>query len=241
MWASGALGDDRLMTATTSAPTLTRPPSRKREWLVPIGLVLLSLVPVIAGALRLTELSTGPEVTPENARFVGMPIPVVIHIIGATTYCLLGAFQFHPGIRRRHPRWHRVSGRIVIPMGIAAAASGLWMTTFYALPALDYGWLPLIRWVFGVGMIASIVLAFVAVRRRNFSAHRAWMIRGYAIGIAAGTQAFTTIPWILIVGELDETARTITMTAGWVLNLAVAEWFIRRGPTTRSLNSRLQP
>ena len=123
-----------------------------------------------------------------------MPIPVVIHIISATTYCLLGAFQFHPGIRRRHPRYHRISGRILIPMGIAAALSGLWMTTFYALPATDYGWLPLIRWVFGVGMIASIVLAFVAVRRRDFSTHRAWMIRGYAIGIAAGTQVFTSDP-----------------------------------------------
>jgi hypothetical protein len=116
-------------------------------------------------------------------------------------------------------------------MGIAAAASGLWMTTFYALPATDYGLLPFIRWFFGLGMIASIVLAFVAVRRRDFSTHRAWMIRGYAIGIAAGTQVFTTIPWVLIAGELDETARTITMTAGWVLNLAVAEWFIRRRPT----------
>jgi uncharacterized membrane protein len=216
------------MTATTSVATHERRPSRTPDWLVPVGLVLLSLVPVLAGSLRLTELASSPAVTPENARFVGMPIPVVIHIISATTYCLLGAFQFHAGIRRRHPRWHRVSGRVLIPMGIAAAASGLWMTTFYDLPAADGGLLPLVRWVFGVGMIASIVLGLAAVRRRDFSTHRAWMIRAYAIGLAAGTQVFTSVPWLLLVGELDQTARTITMTAGWVLNLAVAEWFIRR-------------
>jgi uncharacterized membrane protein len=198
--------------------------------------VLLSLIPVLAGALRITELASTPPVTPENARFVGMPIPVVIHVVSATIFCLVGAFQFQPGIRRRHPRYHRVAGRVLAPLGIAAAASGLWMTTFYALPATDYGWLPLIRWVFGLGMIASIVLAFVAVRRRDFSTHRAWMMRGYAIGIAAGTQAFTTLPWALITGELDTTARTITMTAGWVLNLAVAEWFIRRS-TRRAVTS----
>jgi uncharacterized membrane protein len=224
--------------ALTSAPALT--PSRTRRppyWLIPTGLILLSLVPVIAGSLRITELASAPETTPENARFVGMPIPVIIHIVSATIYCLIGAFQFHPGLRRRHPSWHRASGRVLIPMGIAAALSGLWMTTFYDLPATDGGWLPLVRWVFGVGMIASIALALIAVRRRDFSSHRAWMIRGYAIGIAAGTQAFTTMPWFLIVGELDETARTITMTAGWVLNLAVAEWIIRRQPTSRQSNS----
>jgi uncharacterized membrane protein len=225
------------MTATTSAPTLFRPASRRREWLIPIGLVLLSLVPVLAGAMRVGELASGAAETPENARFVGMPIPVLVHIVGATVYCLLGAFQFQPGFRSRHPRWHRVSGRILVPMGLAAALSGLWMTTFYDLPATDGGLLPVVRWVFGVGMIASLVLGFAAVRRRDFTTHRAWMIRAYAIGIAAGTQVFTTMPWVLLGGSMDETARTITMTAGWVLNLAIAEWIIRRRPAARRATS----
>ena len=38
-----------------------------------------------AGALRITELSSGPVVTEANARFVNSPIPVIIHIISATT------------------------------------------------------------------------------------------------------------------------------------------------------------
>ena len=40
----------------------------KAGWLVPAGLVLLGLVPVIAGGVRLRELVGGPEVTPANAR-----------------------------------------------------------------------------------------------------------------------------------------------------------------------------
>ena len=54
---------------------------------------------MLAGALRVTELATGAEVTPANARFFATPAPVVVHIVGATVYCLLGAFQFVPGIR----------------------------------------------------------------------------------------------------------------------------------------------
>ena len=39
----------------------------KREWLVPVGLILLSAVPVIAGAARVAELGSGAEVTADNA------------------------------------------------------------------------------------------------------------------------------------------------------------------------------
>ncbi|MEO8527652.1 MAG: DUF2306 domain-containing protein [Pseudolysinimonas sp.] len=211
------------------------PVARKRrtyQWMIPTGLVLLSLVPVIAGAMRVSSLALGVETTPDNARFTGMPLPVIIHIISATIYCLLGAFQFQPSFRRRVPRWHRVSGRILVPMGITAAASGLWMTTFYALPAHDYGALPAARWIFGLGMIASILLALRAVLRRDFSTHRAWMMRGYAIGIGAGTQLFTFLAWLLIAGAAADATKPVPMIAGWVINLVIAEWIIRRRPTS---------
>ncbi|MCR2762487.1 DUF2306 domain-containing protein [Microbacterium sp. zg.B48] len=217
------------MTETLARTTRVR---NTRDWLIPLGLIALSLVPVVAGASRVASLATGVELTPDNARFVGMPLPVILHIVGSTTYCLLGAFQFQTSFRRRHPRWHRLSGRILIPMGLVAALSGLWMTAFYALPATDGGLLPLVRWVFGLGMVAAIALGVATVLRREFAMHRAWMIRAYAIGIAAGTQVFTTLPWVLAVGAQDATAKTITMTAGWILNLAVAEWIIRRRPTS---------
>jgi uncharacterized membrane protein len=218
------------MTKTVETPRPAR--VRRPDWLIPAGLIVLSLVPVLAGAARLTELSTGEEITPDNARFFGMPVPVIVHIISATIYCLLGAFQFHPGLRRTRPRWHRVSGRILAPLGIAAALSGLWMTQFYALPAHDYGALPFARWVFGLGMVLSIVLGFVAVRRREFSTHRAWMIRAYAIGIGAGTQVLTAIVWLVVAGASADSTKPVPMIAGWVINLLVAEWIIRRRPTS---------
>ena len=48
-----------------------------------------------------------------------------------------------------------------------------------------------LRLVFGLAMVVTIVLGFLATRRRDFARHRAWMIRSYAIGLVAGTQVFT--------------------------------------------------
>ena len=54
------------------------------------------------------------------------------------------------------------------------------------------------------------------------------MMRGYAIGLGAGTQVFTLLPWAAVAGEPTGVNRAFLMAAGWMINLAVAEWFIRR-------------
>ncbi|MFC0527516.1 DUF2306 domain-containing protein [Phytohabitans kaempferiae] len=200
----------------------------RREWRVPVGLILLSLVPVVAGASRVTELSTGPEMTPGNARFVADPLPVVVHIVGATVYCLLGAFQFVPSLRRH--RWHRLAGRLLVPCGLAAALSGLWMTLAYDLPAHDGTLVNAFRLVFGAAMALAILLGLAAALRRDFTRHRAWMARGYAIGLGAGTQAFTHAPYLIMSGgeQPGANGRAVLMLAGWLINLAVAEWALRR-------------
>jgi uncharacterized membrane protein YozB (DUF420 family) len=219
-------------TTPTPRPAIARPPAatkRRPTWLIPAGLIVLSLVPVIAGALRLTELASGPVVTEANARFVHSPIPVVIHIIGATTYLLLGALQFVPGLRRGRAgrrSWHKVAGRILVPAGLLAALSGMWMGVFYTRPVFDMT----ARLVFGGLMVTFLLLGLRAVLRRDFGAHRGWMIRAYAIGIGAGTQVFTALAWLLVTGGATPDANTtvLLLVAGWVINLSVAEVAIRR-------------
>jgi len=199
----------------------------RREWLLPTGLIVLSIVPVLFGAIRVAELSTGPEVTEDNARFVAAPVPVLLHIVCASVYCILGAFQFVPGIRRRRPGWHRASGRLLVPCGLMAALTGLWMTLFYeGLPG-DGALLAGMRLMVGSAMALAIALGWLAARRRDFTRHRAWMIRGYALGIGAGTQVFTTIPVALAVGPPSGTTRALLLGAGWLINITVAELVIR--------------
>lgn len=206
--------------------------SKRSDWLVVALLIGLSLVPAVAGTARLAELAGGAVITPANARFHAAPLPVAIHVPAAILFSIVGAFQFAPAFRRRQRGWHRLVGRILAPCGLAVALTGLWMAHFYPWPAGDGRLVYIERLVFGSAMFVSIVLALDAVRRRDFTAHGAWMIRAYAIGLGAGTQALTHLPWFLLVdGWPGELPRGIMMGAGWVINVAVAEWIIRKAPS----------
>jgi uncharacterized membrane protein len=202
--------------------------STKSDWLIPAALIVLSMVPAIAGTVRLTQLASGATITPDNARFFASPLPVLLHIPAVIVYSLLGAFQFSPSFRRRNRAWHRAAGKILAPCGLVAALSGLWMAHFYPWPAGDGQILYAERLIFGTAMVVSICLGLYAIRRRDFTSHGEWMTRAYAIGLGAGTQVLTHLPWFILAdGKPGELPRSVMMGAGWVLNVIVAEWIIR--------------
>lgn len=200
----------------------------KTDRLVVVSLLMVTAVPLAAGAFRVVELMGNAESTAENARFFAAPIPVVTHIVSSLLFCVFGAFQFSPRLRRSRPGWHLAGGRIAVPMGFAAALSGVWMTQFYPWAGYDGPALYVIRLVVGTAMLLSLGLAMAAIRRRNIPSHVSWMTRAYALGMGAGTQVFTHVPWFLFPDMQGELARTVCMTAGWVINIGLAEWAILR-------------
>ena len=201
--------------------------SSKSDWLIPGALITLSLVPAIAGTVRLAQLAGGATITPENARFFAAPLPILLNIPSVFVFSMLGALQFSPSFRRRRNGWHRAAGRILIPCGLVAALSGLWMAHFYPWPPGDGQLLYGERLVFGSAMVLSIALSLSAIARRDFVSHGQWMLRAYAIGLGAGTQVLTHLPWFLLVGATPgERPRAVMMGAGWVINVVVAEWII---------------
>jgi uncharacterized membrane protein len=197
--------------------------SGSAPWL-PAALLALSLVPIVSGSARLVELAGGPAVLP--ARFDPSSVPLAVHIVSVIVYAVLGAFQFSARLRRRRIGWHRKAGRLLVVAGLAVALSAVWMTLFY--PLSDGGnMLFVFRLLAASGMVVSIVLGFRAIRRRDIPQHRAWMTRAYAIALGAGTQVFTLGIGKAIVGSSDLSI-ALLQAAAWVINLAVAERFIRR-------------
>jgi uncharacterized membrane protein len=221
---------NELITTTLSRTSV--PPRKRRsaftrvDWLVPAGLILLTTIPSLAGVLRLVGLAEGTSITRDDAYFYVMPLPVILHILSALPFCLLGAFQFAPGLRHRWPSFHRLAGRLLVLCGLTAGLSGLWMARFY--PLLQTGLLYSLRMLFGSAMVLSLALGLAAILRRDIARHRAWMLRGYAIGQGASTQALTALIWVLIFGPQSELTRELLMGASWVINLVLAEWIIRR-------------
>ena len=197
------------------------------RWLI-AALLMLSAIPLAAGAFRLSELAGGAPITAANARFFAMPLPVVLHILSAAVFAILGAFQFAAAFRRRRPGWHRAAGRLLVGCGLLVGFSGLWMTLFYSLPASDGPLLYVLRLLLGSAMVAAIILGYTTIRRGDVRRHRAWMARGYALGLGAGTQVLTLAVGEMIAGPPTQTSRALLMGLAWAINLAVAEWAIRR-------------
>jgi hypothetical protein len=220
----------------------------KSDYLIPGGLLVLSLVPFVAGAARLVQLAGGAEVTPENARFFAAPVPAVLHIASALLYSVVGAGQFSPGLRHRHPGAHRAAGAVVVASGLLAALSALWLTLASPLghgvgphiADFDGRALYCLRLVVGTAMALFLGLGVARLVRRDFRGHGAWMLRAYALGLGAGTQVLTHLPWFLFPAVRGETARTCCMAAGWILNALVAEWLIARPARRRAADAPLQ-
>ncbi len=200
----------------------------KSEWVV-LGLILVySFIPVIGGMIRVLELAGGPQIAPANSRALLAPLPITLHILSSILFCIVGALQFIPSLRRQRPAAHRPIGRVIAVAGCVSALSGLWMTHFYVFPEDLQG--PLLYWVrmvLGTAMIGLIIWAVIAIRSRNVFQHSASMVRAYAIGQGASTQAVVGIAWIIAVGaEAMGPLRDGLMIFAWVVNLLAAEIFI---------------
>ena len=115
--------------------------------------------------------------------------------------------------------------------GLVVGLSGLGMTLFYPWPDGDGALLYSVRLVVWSGMVVSVVLGYTTIRRGDVMRHRAWMARGYALGLGAGTQVLTLAAGAMIVGPPSERGRALLMGAAWAINLLVVEWAIRRRAT----------
>jgi uncharacterized membrane protein len=207
---------------------------------VPIALVALGTVPVVAGALRLAELSGGTAALPSDARYDATPLPVVLHIVCATVFAILGAFQFAPRLRRRRTGWHRRAGQVLVVAGLGVALSALWLNQYVPREGATREVVYPLRVVFGVTMVVALVLGFRAARRRDLVRHRAWMVRSYAIGLVAGTQVFTLGIGGAVFGT-GELTTALLLAAAWAINLAIAERAVRARPRRRTPANSLQP
>lgn len=213
------------MTTTATTPRAGR--SSGPGWRVAVPLLVLSAIPLTAGTLRLVQLAGGPELMPADDRFAGFPAALVVHIVGSAVYAVVGVLQLLPRFRRRHRGWHRRAGRVLVVAGLAVAGSALWLTLAYPAHPGTGPVAFVARLVVGTAMAGCLVLGFAAIRRHDVAAHRAWMIRGYALALGAGTQAFTEGVAEAVLGD-GVLVADLAKAAGWAINLVVAEVVVRR-------------
>lgn len=103
-----------------------------------------------------------------------------LHLAGGLTTVLLGPVQFLTQWRRRHPRLHRLTGRVYL-VGMLVAATGA--TGLIATSPAPFT----IRAAFAATALAWLTTALtglVAILRGAVERHRRWMVRNYAVTLA---------------------------------------------------------
>lgn len=199
-------------------------------WLAVSGLVCVAIT--IFAASAYVTLDMGQARPPlRGPVHYGL---LVAHVFTGTVAILTGVSQFWPGLRARHPRVHRVMGRVYFAAVLPSSVLGVVCAQLSLLGLASSGPLTVLSALWFVSAVQGLRTA----RQRRFGEHRIWMIRGFAMTGAAVTGRL----WAMLLGALmpDGDGLMLFATANWlsfVVNLLVAEWWIGSRGYTRTLPS----
>lgn len=164
-----------------------------------------------------------------NSKYRTQWLAALLHVFPGALVLTFGLLQFSNRIRTRHPKVHRISGRILLIAVAAASLSGIYLGIFE-----PYGdvFESSAAALFGGFMLFAGVRGFLAIRRRDVPRHREWMIRMFATGIAIAVMRVMSAASILVMGMgaelLNPRAPGVLLWTGWLVTLACAELWIRR-------------
>lgn len=177
-----------------------------------IGIAGYALAAAIAPVLRSPFVDNMIQTTPNGA---------ILHFLAGTVVIVIGALQFNANIRSQRPHLHRWLGRIYLGGVLIGGVAGLYLS-FYSFGGVVAH--------YGFGMLAvcwlgTTWMAFTHIRARRVQMHKEWMIRSYALCLAAVTLRIY-IPLFLITGsEFDDIYPAVAWLC-WVPNILIAEWLI---------------
>lgn len=149
-----------------------------------------------------------------------------IHVITSCICLFAGFTQFSATLLKSQPGLHRAIGwTYIVTVVLLSGPSGLVMSLYAnggILSQIAFTSLSLL-WIF------FTFKAFSSVKARNFSEHRKYMIRSYALTLSAVTLRAWKFAIALTLRPHPMDVYMIVAWLGWVPNLVIAEWYIRTG------------
>jgi hypothetical protein len=198
-----------------------------------VGLVLTGIVMVLLRTINLSQTAFGETSLSADAydrNFADRPGLTLFHMVPGLIFVILGPLQFITKIRFRYINFHRWCGRIYVTSGLLVGVTALILgfvigfggpvetaaVTFFSLLFLIF-----------------LGLAFFHILRHEVAAHREWMIRAFALGLAVTTMrpmvgiltTFTGLPFSEILG--------ISFWLAFSLHLVLAEVWVNVTRTDR--------
>jgi uncharacterized membrane protein len=208
------------MAQLTQFPQALSAPAQRQSWISNLlwWLMLLSSAGVVVYGTRYFVA------LPPDAHFARYILPLRLHIAGGIGALLAGPWQFSQKLRARALNLHRWLGRFYLLEVALGSIAGFFMALVSksGLPThLGFGILAVL-WFF------TGLQAYRMVRQGNIDAHRRWMIRNFALTLAAVTLR-VQLPFLMAVLRWPFPPAYITVSwLCWVPNLLIAEWMVRR-------------
>lgn len=224
--------------------TNPRPPRQSAVRVVSVLVALsLAILLLFIGVRFETDLPYlrhgGVPDDPFSRTYVAHPWLTYLHFLPGMVFLLGACLQVSARVRRRHLTLHRRLGRVLVVVGLASGVLGTALGILHPFG----GWSEAAASaVFGTWFVACLVLAYLAVRRRDIATHRRWMIRAFAVGLGVATIRVWTGIFIGIhaaqTGVRPDgpvpTTFGLAFWVGFATNALVAEWWLRRGrPSVR--------
>ncbi len=185
---------------------------------------MLALAVAIAG-YGLSFVWRGLDAFGDNLliSFNQRPWAIWLHFTFGPVALVAGALNFRHSIRRARPALHRRLGETYVFSALATGLVGGYLAIY------AYGGVPN-RFGFGGLALATLVTTVTAYRfavARDLKSHRRWMIRSYAMILAAVTLRIE-LPLLANYFQSFDAGYRIVAWSCWVPNLLVAEIFVRR-------------
>lgn len=203
-------------------------------------IALLLVVVIVFAVIRLVVdvphllAGTLPDPSSFERRYVEHPVTAYLHIVPGVIYLVGAPLQLSRAFRTRHLVLHRRLGRVLLGCGLVSGVFAFVFGVPYAFGGTPEAAATV---VFGAWFVVSLGLAFAAIRRRDVTAHRRWMIRAFAVGLAVGTIRL----WIGLfeaTGLLSfEASFGVGFWLAFLMHVAAAEaWLATTPPRSRTLH-----
>ncbi|MEV0702583.1 DUF2306 domain-containing protein [Saccharopolyspora sp. NPDC050389] len=216
--------------------------SARRGWL------LLTIAVIGGTALVVPYALLDVDASRIQVRSEAHWILLLVHIFTAAVALVLGPLQFISALRARR-RLHRTIGRAYLLAGVLPAG----LTGIPVALMAEHTLTRVGLFIPAVGWLVTGALAVRAARRRDFAAHRAWMMRNYALTFLAVTSRLV-VPLLLLaqfpfIGAMygGSVPAAVDMTIpigqwlGWIINLTIVEILLRREKTRAIPSSKGSP
>jgi len=190
-------------------------------------MLLLMAVPLSINALSYLNLDSeyGFLRIKKDAIASGWYLPAYyLHVLVASVILLVGLYQIHPTFGLRWRSTHRIMGKIYVAGVLFLSAPGALVMSLF----IDRG--PVVQVSFVLQCTLWFIftwIAYIRIRQGDIQAHRQWILRSFALTLAAITLRIYVFLGSWSFDLAQPTAYATIAWLSWVPNLLVCEWYLR--------------